>query len=96
MAGPEKELLYVLVDNKTDFAVFEARASSVRAGPCRPRNLAWFGGEVIDAARGINSSTHGDTRAAPDFTTAPDIAAIYTPGIAPLGLTLLYGYDWQS
>jgi hypothetical protein len=31
VAGPEKELLPVLVDNKTRFAAFEAGADSVRA-----------------------------------------------------------------
>jgi hypothetical protein len=42
---------------------------------------------LILAVLVLAAAAHGDTRLAPDFTTGPDIAAIYTPGIAPLRLT---------
>jgi hypothetical protein len=32
------------------------------------------------------AAAHGDTRPAPDFTAAPDITAIHTPGLAQLRL----------
>jgi hypothetical protein len=43
---------------------------------------------LILAALVLVAAAHGDTRPTRYFTTtAPDIAAIYTPGIAPLRVT---------
>jgi hypothetical protein len=43
---------------------------------------------LILAALVLAVAAHGDTRQAPDFTAAPDIAAIHTSGIAPLRVNL--------
>jgi hypothetical protein len=40
----------------------------------------------ILAALVLAAAAHGDTRPAPYFTAAPDVAAIHTPGLAPLRL----------